>query len=259
MLNARRTLPDILLIDDDLVSREVMATVLTMGGFSVHTAESGDASLALLTRGEVTPGLVLVDAQMPGLSGASLVEELRTRTQACIFAISASEPGAALSAACDGFLLKPFDDRQLTSLLERCQAGRVSASGADKPRPSSGETGPTPTAADSTAPIIDAKTLDELREVMSEDGVRKIYAALVSDLKRRHTALEGAFEKGDRAELRRIGHAIKGGCGMAGAAQAARLGAAIEGNQLDNKARILGDLASAIKNLERMLDSDFPL
>ena len=40
--------------------------------------------------------------------------------------------------------------------------------------------------------------------------------------------LEAAIAKGDDAEVRRIGHAIKGGCGMAGAIQAARLGALFE-------------------------------
>ena len=34
----RRKLPSLLLIDDDMVSREVTATVLTMSGFLVNTA-----------------------------------------------------------------------------------------------------------------------------------------------------------------------------------------------------------------------------
>ena len=45
----------VLLIDDDLVSREVAATVLSMAGYSVHTAEDGAAALALLTAGEGRP------------------------------------------------------------------------------------------------------------------------------------------------------------------------------------------------------------
>ena len=32
----------VLLIDDDLVSREVTATLLTMTGYNVHTADSGE-------------------------------------------------------------------------------------------------------------------------------------------------------------------------------------------------------------------------
>jgi CheY-like chemotaxis protein len=43
--------PTLLLIDDDLVSREVMATVLTMSGYAVHTAEGGAPALKLLEDG----------------------------------------------------------------------------------------------------------------------------------------------------------------------------------------------------------------
>ena len=49
---AERHLPVVLLIDDDLVSREVAATVLTMAGFAVHTAVSGDAALEMLDQGQ---------------------------------------------------------------------------------------------------------------------------------------------------------------------------------------------------------------
>ena len=43
MLNfeTRRKLPTLLLIDDDMVSREVTATVLTMNGYTGHTAADG--------------------------------------------------------------------------------------------------------------------------------------------------------------------------------------------------------------------------
>jgi CheY-like chemotaxis protein len=40
---SQNALPLVLLIDDDLVSREVTATVLTMNGYTVHTAEDGAA------------------------------------------------------------------------------------------------------------------------------------------------------------------------------------------------------------------------
>jgi len=57
----------VLLIDDDLVSREVMATVLAMSGYTVHTAAGGEESLELLAGGECVPSAILMDAQMPGL------------------------------------------------------------------------------------------------------------------------------------------------------------------------------------------------
>ncbi|MGB8260030.1 MAG: response regulator, partial [Terracidiphilus sp.] len=80
-------LPTLLLIDDDMVSREVLATVLTMEGYTVHTATDGTDALTRLDRQECVPGVVLLDAQMPGLSGASLVAALRPRTEAAIVVI----------------------------------------------------------------------------------------------------------------------------------------------------------------------------
>jgi CheY-like chemotaxis protein len=264
-----RALPFVLLIDDDLVSREVMATVLTMRGFTVHTAEDGAASLQSLADKKFVPGLILMDTQMPGLNGASLVEALRTRTRAPIVAISASVPPPALSAACDAFLLKPFGAEELIALLNRREANNAtSASQQVKERESIPGEASEPVlsaAAGSPAAVLNAQTLAELRLLMPDTAIRQIYAALIKDLTERQMALQAAFTKGDKAEVRRIGHAIKGGCAMAGAAEAARLGTKIESgilddqdNQLDNSSRTLSDLGIAVANLKRMLDCEFP-
>jgi HPt (histidine-containing phosphotransfer) domain-containing protein len=95
---------------------------------------------------------------------------------------------------------------------------------------------------------------------MTESTVREIYGAVVTDLHKRLAVLEKAIAEGNKDEVRRIGHAIKGGCGMAGAMQAARLGAFFESSsdQLDNCAIALQELYSATETLERMLEREFP-
>jgi CheY-like chemotaxis protein len=103
-INDRRELPTLLLIDDDLVSREVIATILTLHGYIVHTAADGAASLEMLDSGECAPGAILMDTQLPGLSGLPLIEQLRTRGKAIIIAISGSPAPDDLVAAADGFL-----------------------------------------------------------------------------------------------------------------------------------------------------------
>ena len=244
-----RQLPTVLLIDDDLVSREVIATVLTMNGYTVHTAAEGAAALELLSAGQCDPGVILMDAQLPGLSGTLLIAELRAHSKAAIVAISASNPPDEVVDAADGFLLKPFSADAVRKLLEdRKPQAASSAATAGKSYLDPGQ------------PVVKAETLAQLREMMPEAAVREIYAAIVADLAQRESALEAAIAKGDVAELRRIGHAISGGCGMAGALQAARLGALLEaeGNQLDNNPSLLRDLRSAALNLERMLEAEFP-
>ena len=54
--------------------------------------------------------------------------------------------------------------------------------------------------------------------------MRQIYEAMVGDLASALRRWSAAIAKATSAEVRRLGHAIKGGCGMAGALQAARPG-----------------------------------
>jgi len=260
-------LPLVLLIDDDLVSREVTATVLTMNGYTVHTAEDGAAALALLTAVEdrpqairseppqpapLRPDVILMDSQMPGLNGTQLIGELRARSSARVYVVSGSNPPQELTASADGFLLKPFSADAFRKLLE-----------GGKP-----ERGASPVNADDldpNEPVVRLETLAQFRTLMPEAAVRQVYQAVVADIGRRIEALEAAMARGDGAEVRRIGHAIKGGCGMAGALQLARLGALLESwhhqsgdNQLDNGAALLNDLRSATQRLQNMLDAEMP-
>ena len=245
--SAERHLPVVLLIDDDLVSREVTATVLTMAGFTIYTAVSGDAALEMLTKGVFRPGVILTDAQMPGLSGTKLIAELRSHTKARIYVISGSSAPPEVAKSADGFLMKPFNAEGLRKLIEGYQPDAVSS------------------LIDPNEPAVSVEVLAQLRKVMPESAVRQIYAAVVADLTVRIDALKAAIANGDAAEIRRIGHAIKGGCGMAGALQAARLGALLEtitldskDNQLDNSAVLLCDLRAAAQGLKRMLDAELP-
>jgi CheY-like chemotaxis protein/HPt (histidine-containing phosphotransfer) domain-containing protein len=240
-IGASRDLPTVLIIDDDMVSREVMATVLTMTGYTIHTAAQGDEAITMLDAGTCTPQVILMDAQMPGLKGVRLVEELRARTKASIYSISGSDVAEDVRVAVDGHLSKPFSPQALQQLIEQHH--------------------PTPLAIElEAAPVISAETLAQMRGMMSEAAVREIYAAVVEDLGKRATALQHAAAAGDAQEIRRIGHSIKGGCGMAGALQAARLGAQLEatGDQLDNVPGLLLELQAAGGNLRRMLEAEFP-
>jgi CheY-like chemotaxis protein len=249
-LGVRQDQLTVLLVDDDLVSREVTATVLTMNGFTVHTADNGTAALASVATGEVAPDVILMDAQMPGLSGTALISALRGRSRARIIAVSGSTPPAEISAAADGALLKPLEIAALRRLLEDRSAIQESMQTA---------------AADAEAPVVSVETLAKLRQLMPESSLREIYRAIITDLSRRAKLLEIAMAKGDLTEIRRIGHAVKGGCAMAGAMQAARVGARLEacsfdstGNQSDNRTKLLKDLRSAAEGLERILEGELP-
>jgi len=240
-IGASRDLPTVLIIDDDVISREVMATVLTMTGYTIHTAAQGEEALAILDAGSCKPDVVLMDAQMPGLKGAGLVKELRARGQANIYAMSGSDLPDDLKQAVDGHLSKPFGPQALHQLISQHHVPPVDVML-------------------DAAPVINTKTLAQLRGMMSDAAVREIYAAVLEDLDKRGAALQRAMETGDTREIKQIGHAIKGGSAMAGALQVARVGAHLEarGDQLDNVPGLLEDLKTAGRNLRRMLEAEFP-
>jgi CheY-like chemotaxis protein len=241
-IGADRSLPTVLLIDDDMISREVIATILTLTGYTLHTAVDGAAAVAMLDHGACRPQVILVDVQMPGLNGTELIGQLRRHGDASIYAISGSGLPKHLAGAVDGFLLKPFTPEALQKLLEE-----------QRPLPA-------PSALSSEEPVVSPKILSQFRQMMPEPTVREVYVAVISDLKKRSGALQAAIANHDAIEVRRIGHTIKGGCGMAGAKQAARLGALLEAesDELNNSVAIQLELKLAQENLERMLEVEFP-
>ena len=113
----------VLVVDDDAMSRDLLGILLEGEGYTVESAESGDAALALLGDGHTAPGIILTDVQMPGISGADLADGLR---QTCgpatlLLAMSGSGPDDESISHFDGFLLKPFTMQEL--------AGAVAARG----------------------------------------------------------------------------------------------------------------------------------
>ena len=69
--------PTILLVDDDAAFRTVMAAELSRSGYAVRTAASGEDALAACTHAE--PQVILLDLQMPGISGLDVLRRLQER------------------------------------------------------------------------------------------------------------------------------------------------------------------------------------
>jgi CheY-like chemotaxis protein len=241
--------PALLLIDDDPISREVMAMLLEMEGFVVQAAEDGHEALTMLA--SFRPEVILMDTQMPGLSGLDLIAELRRLSSARIFAISGSEPGEAIRQATDGFLLKPVQPEDLIALFSSAGPQSASATG---PVPL-----PAPEPSASAPAFLDPAVLSKLKAMMSAKAVREIYAAVASDLTSRLPRLEAAMEAGDGDEVRRIGHAIKGGCAMVGLTTAMKTAERLESSYVSTIwSTELKALRATLDTLEGMLGKDFP-
>ncbi|MBS0243760.1 MAG: response regulator [Proteobacteria bacterium] len=115
----REPLPDnaahILVVDDDLRIRDLIARYLFEQGFRVSTAPDAQAARAAM-RG-LSFDLVILDVMMPGESGLSLARDLKAISPVPICMLTAmADPEhriAGLEAGVDDYVGKPFEPREL--------------------------------------------------------------------------------------------------------------------------------------------------
>jgi signal transduction histidine kinase len=120
--------PKILYIEDNYDNQRLVQRVLGARGYRVVVAEDGISGLALAR--ESRPILILVDINIPGLSGYETTTRLRSQphlSNTPIVALTADiTPGArerALVAGCDGYISKPIDTRALPRQIAEYIAG----------------------------------------------------------------------------------------------------------------------------------------
>lgn len=115
------TPPTILLVDDEANVLNSLRRLLRPGGYEIHTAESGEAALAQLAN--LQADLVVSDMRMPGMNGAELLAQVRSRWPATmrILLTGYSDITSAVSAINDGgifrYVSKPWDDTELQSII----------------------------------------------------------------------------------------------------------------------------------------------
>jgi two-component system cell cycle response regulator DivK len=104
----------ILYIEDDQQNRVLVRRVLEASGFTVIEAENGTVGLQLAQ--ELLPDLILLDINLPEISGyevTSRLKELEALAHVPIVAMTANvmkgDREKTLAAGCDGYIEKPID------------------------------------------------------------------------------------------------------------------------------------------------------
>jgi CheY-like chemotaxis protein len=111
----------ILLVDDELEFRKVLAEYLQEQGFEV--LEAGDGEEALARVAEFRPHIVLLDVMMSGIGGLEALRQIKAaRPEACVIMVTAVEDldsaRGALALGASDYVTKPFSFRYLDSVLE---------------------------------------------------------------------------------------------------------------------------------------------
>ena len=115
------TQPHILIVEDDGDLLEVLKFVLEDEGYRVSTAEGGADALSLAASEEVN--LVLLDIEMPGISGFEVARRLRAdpRTANIVLAIHTGRAAAEVREQFtdyDAFIAKTEDVSELTAAIK---------------------------------------------------------------------------------------------------------------------------------------------
>ena len=115
----------ILVVDDDAVSRKILAQLLASAGYECRECEDGTEALELMRAQQ--PSLLLLDFELPGLNGAEVLKSLRSDSDPAIAQIptimltghgSEESEVRCLQSGADDFVTKPVNAAVLRARIE---------------------------------------------------------------------------------------------------------------------------------------------
>lgn len=123
---------NILLVEDDDDSRELMAEVLAIAGYAVHSVSSGPEALRSLAERSVD--VVVTDLGMEGMGGLELARAAKAIAPSVPVLVvtgwaEREDVGRARGREVDAILLKPVDPEALTEVVAGMLAARWHGSG----------------------------------------------------------------------------------------------------------------------------------
>jgi two-component system sensor histidine kinase RpfC len=202
----------VLVADDNVTTREVLGKILERGGHTATVVADGEMALDALDAARYD--VVLLDRNMPGMSGLEALQAIRLTTQPQgrlpVIMLSADvTPEArreAEEAGADAFLAKPIEAMRLLEQIQTLAAGKpVEAPQPERirPRPSAG-----PQAA---TQIVNPETLAHLEALGSSHAfLERLVGVFVADNATLLAKIDASLRVRNVADFRAQLHAMKG-------------------------------------------------
>ncbi len=242
----------VLVADDNPTNREVLGKILERAGHGVTLAADGDLALDALEAGHFD--IVLLDRNMPGLSGVETLQAIRLMTRGRerlpVVMLSADVTLEAkrecLEAGADSFIAKPVEALRLLDELRTLTSGKgKEAARAVHPAPAA--------PAAPSAEAANAETLSHLEELGSTpDFLERLVGVFIADSQSLLARMEASVAARNFGEFRSHLHAMKGSAASIGTERLTRLCSAL-GKSSDAELRMQG------AGLVRSLNEEFAL
>ncbi|MDP2262569.1 MAG: ATP-binding protein [Hydrogenophaga sp.] len=225
----------VLLAEDNPVNELMMRQLLLRLGCTVRVAAGGAQAVAQWEQGGID--LVLMDVQMPGMSGLDATQKIREiearrklpRTP--IVAVTANamrgDRELCLQAGMDGYTPKPVSPQALMHEMDQALQRAVLQPASADPR----TLAPAPAkTASRGAAQAESMDLDKLRRRLDGDEttLKQLAEAMQEDLGQRLAALQQALATRDTASAVAHAHGLKGSLGSMTAERGARLAKGLE-------------------------------
>jgi two-component system, cell cycle response regulator DivK len=113
----------VLIVEDNARNLKLMRDVLGHAGYETLEAADGETGVAVAR--ERRPDLVLMDINLPGITGIEALQRLRVDAATAVIPVAAltayamkDDRARMLAAGFDGYLEKPVDVRELPAQVE---------------------------------------------------------------------------------------------------------------------------------------------
>ncbi|WP_084150784.1 hybrid sensor histidine kinase/response regulator [Azohydromonas australica] len=219
----------VLLVEDNIVNREVALELLHSVGLGVDTAVDGRE--AVVKAREHDYDLILMDMQMPHLNGIDATQQIRMLpgwADKPILALTANafveDRDACIRAGMNDFVVKPVEPnmlyRTVLAWLQK-QPARLSAVTPTDPARASSRLDDNPAAMQAALDSLPGMNVDRGLAIMRGDVERycQLLHTFADHLERDLGKLMSSLASGDLQQARRLEHSMSGAAGSIGAVQ----------------------------------------
>jgi len=115
---------NVMVVEDNEKNRKLVRVVLKAKGYNIIEAATGEEALNLLKNQK--PDIILMDIQLPGIDGLTLIKQIKASVitkDIPIIAVTAyamkGDEQKILDTGCDAYVSKPINTQELPRIVEK--------------------------------------------------------------------------------------------------------------------------------------------